>query len=134
MTVDPPAGTHSGGLLDHLRELIAGGVEYLHARLALAGIEAKEALLHFALIAGLLALAIGVIVFGYLFLCIAATVLIAQLLGISPGWVILGLALVHFLVAAGSLFFAVTRLKIAVFAATLAELRKDQQWLNQASK
>jgi uncharacterized membrane protein YqjE len=134
MTVDTPAGTHSGGLLDHLRELFAAGLEYFQARLALAGIEAKEALLHFALIIGLFVLAIAVIVFGYLFLCIALTVLIAQLLGISPGWVILVLALLHFAVAAGSVLFAVARLKTAVFAATLAELRKDQQWLNQVSK
>jgi uncharacterized membrane protein YqjE len=134
MAVDPPAGTHSGGLLDHLREFVAGGVEYLQARLALAGIEAKEACLHFALIAGLLVLALAVLVFGYLFLWIAVTVLIAQLLGISPGWVILAAALIHFGVAVGAVLLAVARFKIAVFTATLAELRKDRQWLNQASK
>jgi uncharacterized membrane protein YqjE len=134
MTVDTPAGAHSGGLLDHLRELLAAGLEYLQARLALVGIEAKEALLHFALIIGLLVAAVTVILFGYLFLCIALTLIIAQLLGISPGWVILALALIHFVVAAGSVFFAVVRLKTAVFAATLAELKKDQQWLSQASK
>ena len=134
MTVDTPAGAHSGGLLDHLRELLAAGLEYLQARLALVGIEAKEALLHFALIIGLLVAAVTVILFGYLFLCIALTLLVAQLLGISPGWVILALALLHFVVAAGSVFFAVVRLKTAVFAATLAELKKDQQWLSQASK
>jgi uncharacterized membrane protein YqjE len=134
MTVDTPAGAHSGGLLDHLRELLAAGLEYLQARLALVGIEAKEALLHFALIIGLFVAAVTVILFGYLFLCIALTLIIAQLLGISPGWVILALALIHFVVAAGSVFFAVVRLKTAVFAATLAELKKDQQWLSQASK
>jgi uncharacterized membrane protein YqjE len=134
MTVDTPAGVHSGGLLDHLRELLAAGLEYLQARLALVGIEAKEALLHFALIIGLFVAAVTVILFGYLFLCIALTLIVAQLLGISPGWVILALALLHFVVAAGSVFFAVVRLKTAVFAATLAELKKDQQWLSQASK
>jgi uncharacterized membrane protein YqjE len=121
-------------LLDHLRELSAAGLAYLQARLTLAGIEAKEALLHFALIIGLLAGAVGLMVFGYLFLCIALTVLIAQLLGISPGWVILALALLHFAIAAGSVLFAVLRLKTGVFTATLAELRKDQQWLNRTSK
>jgi uncharacterized membrane protein YqjE len=130
MTGDSPAG----GLLDHLRELFAAGLEYLQARLALAGIEAKEALLHFAIILGLLVLALAVIIFGYLFLCVALTLLLAQLLGISPGWVILVLALLHFAVAAGSVLFAVSRLRTAVFTATLAELRKDQQWLSQPSK
>ncbi len=134
MTVDTPAGAHSGGLLDHLRELLAAGLEYLQARLALVGIEAKEALLHFALIIGLFVAAFTVILFGYLFLCIALTLIVAQILGISPGWVILALALLHFVVAVGSVFFAVVRLKTAVFAATLAELKKDQQWLSHASK
>lgn len=129
-----PAGGHSGGLLDHLSDLLAAGLEYIRARLSLAGIEAKEALLHFGLIIGLLVLALAVIVFGYLFLCIALTVLIAQLLGISPGWVILALALLHFAVAAGSVFFALNRLQTAVFSATLAEFRKDQQWLSRNSK
>jgi uncharacterized membrane protein YqjE len=73
-------------------------------------------------------------VFGYFFLCIALTVLIAQLLGVSPGWVILGFAVLHFAIAAGSVLFAVLRLRTAVFTATLAEIRKDQQWLSQTSK
>jgi len=134
MTVVQPAGGPSSGLLDHLRELCAAGLAYLQARLALAGIEAKEALLHFGIIIGLFIVALTVILFGYLFLCIAVTVLIAQLLNVSPGWVILVLALVHFGLALGSILFAVARLKTAVFSATLAELKKDQQWLSQTSK
>jgi len=129
-----PAGDHPGGLLEHLRELCAAAAAYLHARLALAGIEAKEALIHFAIVIALFVLAVAVIVFGYLFLCIAATVLIARFLGVSPGWVILVLAIIHFAVAAGSIFLAVIRLKTSVFTATLAELKKDQQWLNRTSK
>ncbi|HEX4085680.1 MAG TPA: phage holin family protein [Chthoniobacteraceae bacterium] len=130
---DQPAGSQGqyGGLLEHVREMCAGGASYLRVRLTLAGIEAKEALLHFGIIIGLLALAISVIVFGYLFLCIALTVLIAQALGVSPGWVILALAVIHFAVAALAAIIAVMRLKTAVFTATLDELKKDQQWLNR---
>ena len=132
MTSDsPPAAGQSGNFLDHVRDLIAAGLEYAQARASLAGIEAKEALLHFGIIIGLCVGAIGLLVFGYLFLCIALTVLIAQLLGISPGWVILALALLHFAIAAGSVIFAVTRLKMPVFSATLAEMRKDQEWLRE---
>jgi len=134
MTGENPAGGPSGGLLDHLRELCASGLEYLRARLTLAGIETKEAVIHFAIIAGLLVFAVAAIVFGYLFLCIAVTVLVAMWLNISPGWVILVLAILHFAAAAGAALFAVTRLKTAVFSATLAELKKDQQWLSQTSK
>jgi len=121
-------------LLEHLRELCASGAAYLQARLALAGIEAKEALLHFGIIIALFILAVAVIVFGYLFLCIAVTVLIAKLLCVSPGWVILGMAILHFAVAAGAVLVGVARLKTAVFSGTLAELKKDQQWLNHTSR
>jgi len=129
-----PAGGPSGGLLEHLRELFAAGVEYLQARLALAGIEAKEALLHFGVIIALCVAALAVTLFGYLFLCIALTLLIARFLNVSPGWVILVLALVHFALALGSILFAIARLKTSVFSVTLAELRKDQQWLSQTPK
>jgi len=134
MTGDTPAGGHSGGLPEHLRELFAAGLAYLQARLALAGIEAKEALLHFAVIIALFVAALFVVVFGYLFLCIGATVLIARVLNVSPGWVILVLALVHFGLAVGCTVFAVARLKASVFTGTLTELKKDQQWLSHTSK
>ena len=134
MTGETPAGGPSGGLLDHARELIAAGLEYLRARLALAGMEAREATVHFAVIGGLLVLAIAVVVFGYLFFCIALTVLVARWLGISPGWVILALAALHFAVAIASGFIAIVRLKKGVFSATLAELQKDQLWLSRKSK
>jgi len=129
-----PADAHPGGLVDHLRELCAATAAYLRARLSLAGIEAKEAAVHFGIILGIFVLAVAVIVFGYLFLCIGVTVLIARVLDVSVGWVILGLAVIHFLVALGAIIFAVTRLKTSVFKSTLTELKKDQQWLSQTSK
>ena len=121
-------------MLDHSRELLAAGLEYLQARLALAGIEAKEALLHFAIILGLFLLALTGLLFGYLFFCIAVTLLLAHLLDVPPGLVILVMAFLHFIVAAGCFLFALSRLKTAVFSATLAELGKDQEWLSQTSK
>ena len=131
-----PSGStgRASSLLDHVSEFFASGLEYIQARLALAGLEAKEALLHFAIILGLLVASIGVILFGYLFLCIALTVLIAAALGISPGWVILGLAILHFVVAGSAVGFAILKLKTSVFTETLSELKKDQQWLNRASR
>jgi uncharacterized membrane protein YqjE len=134
MTPDPEGSGHAGGLLEHARALLAAALEYLEARLTLAGIEAKEALLHFGIIIGLLVLGLVAIIFGYLFFFVALTLLLAQVFGIAPGWVILGLCLLHFAVAAGAVIFAATRLRMAVFSATLAELRKDRQWLNQTSK
>jgi uncharacterized membrane protein YqjE len=131
------AGPLSGappGLLENLGELCGAGLAYLQARLSLAGLEAKEALLHLAVVIGLIVVALAVIIYGYLFLCIAVTLLIAHLLHVSPAWVILALAVLHFAVAAGSILFAVARLKSPMFSTTLAELKKDQQWLSQKSK
>jgi len=132
MTSDSPAAAGpAGNFLDHVRELIAAGLEYIQARATLAGIEAKEALIHFCIIIGLCAGALGLLVFGYLFLCIALTVLIAEWLGISPGWVILALAVLHFAIAAGSVIYAVVRIKTPVFSATLEEMKRDREWLGR---
>ena len=136
MADQPPGDTHNpadartSGLLEHLQEFCASGLAYLQARLTLAGLEAKEALVHFGIIIGLCVLAVSVVVFGYLFLCIALTVLIADALHVSPGWVILALALLHFLVAMSAVLIAFFRLKVPVFEATLNELKKDRQWMN----
>jgi uncharacterized membrane protein YqjE len=139
MMGDQPAGgggnpAGAGGLVDHLRELCAAGAEYAQARLALAGMETKEALIHFGIIIALCVGAVAVLVFGYLFFCIALTLLIAQLLGIAPGWVVLALAVLHFVVAGGAIGIAVMRLKTSVFEGTLAELKKDQLWLSQTPR
>jgi uncharacterized membrane protein YqjE len=134
MTSDPPPEGHSGSLLDHARELIGTALEYLHARLKLAGMEAKEALVHFAVIIALAVGAVALMVFGYLFVWVGAAVLIARLLAVSPGWVILGLGVIHIAVALGCLLIAFVRLKAGVFTATFAELQKDQEWLTRAKK
>lgn len=134
MTSESSAEGQSGSLLEHARELLAAALEYLHARLTLAGMEAKEALVHFAVIIALAVGAVALIVFGYLFVCVGAAVLIALLLAVSPGWVILALGGIHIAVALCCLLIAFVRLKAAVFTATFAELQKDQEWLTRAKK
>lgn len=129
-----PAGGQPPGIIEHCRELLAAALAYLQARAALAGIEAKEAAIHIGIILALAVIAVFVTVFGYLFLCIALTVLIAEWTHISAGWVILGLALLHFVVAVTAILVAVSRLKMSLFTDTLAELQKDRQWLSQTSK
>ena len=79
-------------------------------------------------------LAIGALVisvFGYLFLVIAVVFLIAWACGGGNAWiwVTLGAAFVHFLGAATLLVVAKGKLSQPMFAATLDELKKDQQWL-----
>lgn len=128
--VSPPPD--EAGFFEHGRALLAALSAYLPARLALLGIETKEALVHFGIILGLVILALCVVIFGYLFLCFGLVMLVARLLEVHVEWIVLGFALVHFLVAIGCLVYVRTRLNAAMFGATLAEFKKDQQWLNTA--
>jgi uncharacterized membrane protein YqjE len=123
--------TEPDGFTRHLSALLGAKLAYLRARLALAGLEGKEALVHYAII---LALAIGamvVAVFGYLFLVIALVFLIAWLCGGGNAWiwVTFGAALVHLVLAAVFLVIAKVKLAQPMFAATLDEFKKDQEWL-----
>lgn len=126
--VNPPPD--EAGLIEHGRALLAAAMAYLPARLALLGLETKEALVHFGIILGLAVFALCVVVFGYLFLCFGLMMWLTRLLEIHLEWVVLGFAVIHFAVAIGCLLFAKTRLSAAMFRATLAEFKKDQQWLN----
>ena len=119
------------GLFSHLRALLGAKLAYLRARLLLAGLEGKEAAVHYALIVGLAIGALVISVFGYLFLVIAVVFLIAWACGGGNAWiwVTLGAAFVHFLGAATLLVVAKGKLSQPMFAATLDELKKDQQWL-----
>lgn len=118
------------GFFEHSRGLLAALAEYLHARLRLAGIETKDALVHYGILIGLAVAALVVIVFGYLFLCLGLAMLLAQLLGIHAGWTLLIFALIHFGVAVACLLVVRARFPKPMFSATLAEFKKDQQWMS----
>ena len=126
-----PASPHTSdaGFIENGRALLAAVAAYLAARLHLAGIETKEALIHFGIIIGLAILALSVVVFGYLFLCIGLVFLIARLLHVHAEWVVLVLALAHFGGAMACVIFAKARLSAPMFGATLEEFKKDKQWL-----
>ena len=104
---------------------------YLRARLQLAGLEAKEAMVHYAIIAGLIAGTLVVAVFGYFFLVMFAVFGIAWLIG-GPHtwiWVTLGAAVVHFGLAVGLILAARAKFATPMFTATLEEFKKDNEWL-----
>ncbi len=119
------------GFFGHASAWLGTFLAHLRVRLQLAGIESKEAAVHFGII---LALGIGggiVLVFGYLFLCLALVFLAAWAFGGGNAWiaVLLAMAVLHFAGAAVLLFLAKNKLGTPVFPATLDELRKDQEWL-----
>ena len=119
------------GIFGRLAALLGAKLAYLRARLELAGLEGKEAAVHYGIILGLAIAALVITIFGYLFFVIALVFLIAWACGGGNAWiwVTLGAAFVHFIGAALLLIVAKMKLSQPMFAATLDELRKDQQWL-----
>jgi uncharacterized membrane protein YqjE len=126
----------AAGIWGHLTALLGAKLAYLRARLALAGIESREAAVHYGLLLGLALGGVVLVVFGYFFFVLAAVFAVAWMCGGGNAWiwVLLGAAVLH-VVAAGGLFLAVKmRLARPVFTATLDEFRKDQAWLTTAAR
>jgi uncharacterized membrane protein YqjE len=133
MAVPTTSGEHppeKEGLIDHLRALAASVAAYLGARLQLAGMESREAAGHYLKILVLLIAAFFAFVFGYIFLCLAGVFILQHFLKWSWTWIMLGLAGVHFAVAVIAILLVKSKFPKAVFAATIAEFKKDQTWLN----
>jgi len=117
-------------LIDHLRALAASVAAYLAARLQLAGLESREAALHYVKILILLVAAFFGFVFGYIFLWIAGVFILQHFLHVSWTWIMLGAAVLHMAAAGVLLLVAKIKFPKAVFAATITEFKKDQTWLN----
>jgi len=124
---------NSSGFLSHAAGFLAAALRYLRARLALAGMEAKTAGAHYGVAAVMVAGALFVAVLGYLFLVITAVFAIAAAFDSASAWIaVMGtIALLHLGGAALLIFLAIRRVKTGAFDDTLAELKKDLQWLNQ---
>ena len=125
------------GFFRHSLALVSAFVTYIKARLHLAGVESKEAALHYAILVALAIGALVVIVFGYLFLCLGLIFLIAAAFGGGNAWiwVTFAMALLHFGGAGACLWIAKARFGERMFAVTMDEFKKDQEWLRtQAAK
>lgn len=130
-TTEDRRAAAEAGIFGHLAGFLAAQAGYLKARLQLAGLETKEALIHYAIIAALAVMALVVVILGYFFLMFALVFGIAALLGVEHvWWLTLVLALLHFGAAVGAFLFAKAKLAAPMFTATLYEFKKDQQWLN----
>jgi uncharacterized membrane protein YqjE len=66
---------------------------------------------------------------GYVFLITGVVVGLAHLVGVSWPWIALAAAAVHFVFALVLLLIARSRITKPLFRATLAELKKDREWL-----
>ena len=127
-----PAG--HAGLVNNLVSLANSLAAFFETRLSLFARESKGALIHLLLLAGALVAALILVASGYVFLIVSVIFAIAHAAGVSWVWIALGAAVLHFLLAAGSGFFAVTQLKKPMFQASVAELKRDREWLKNVNK
>ena len=105
-------------------------------RFQLAGIEGREAAVHYGILLALAAVGMVFLVFGYLFFCLALVFLIARILGDENTWiwVSFGMAALHVAAGAGAFFWIKLKITKPMFAATFDEMRKDQEWLTATTE
>lgn len=122
-----PAGY--SGLLSNLLGIGNALAEFLQTRIGLVGQEAKVALTQVIVLVICLVSAALLCGVGFIFLVAALVVAVANAVHISWIWIALGAAVLQFLIALISLLIARTRMKKPLFRATMAELKKDREWL-----
>jgi uncharacterized membrane protein YqjE len=122
-----PAG--HAGLLENLLALLNALAEFFESRFALLAEESKGAAVQLLILVGSVIFALLLCALGYVFLITGAVVGLAHLIGISWPWIALAAAAVHFIVALVLLLVARSRVTKPLFRATLAELKKDREWL-----
>ncbi|MDQ3625882.1 MAG: phage holin family protein [Verrucomicrobiota bacterium] len=127
-----PAG--HAGLLNNLLALTSALAGFFESRIGLFARESKSALLHLLLLAGAIITALVLVVSGYVFLIVSVIFGIAHAAGISWVWIALAAAVLHFVLAAGLGFFAKVQITKPIFAASVAELKRDREWLKTLNK
>jgi uncharacterized membrane protein YqjE len=127
----PRSGNPAGhaGLLENLLALVSALADFFESRFALLAQESKTAALQVLILAGCLIFALLLCALGYVFLITGAVVGLAHLVGISWPWIALAAAAVHFIFALALLLVVRSRITKPLFRATLAELKKDREWL-----
>jgi len=104
-------------------------VDFFESRFALLAQESKAAAVQVLILAGCLIFALLLCAVGYVFLITGAVVGLAHLAGVSWPWIALTAAAVHFIIALVLLLVARSRITKPLFHTTLAELKKDREWL-----
>ena len=122
-----PAG--HAGLLENLLALMSALAEFFESRFALLAQESKVAAVQLLILVGCLIFALLLCALGYVFLITGVVVGLAHLVGISWPWIALAAAAVHFIIAMVLLLVARSRITKPLFRTTLAELKKDREWL-----
>jgi uncharacterized membrane protein YqjE len=127
-----PAG--HAGLLNNLLALTNALAGFFESRIGLFAKESKTAVVHLLLLASGLIGGLVLLAFGYVFLLVSAVFGIAHAAGISWVWIAFGAGVFHLLLALGCVLFAKTQLSKPMFKASVAELKKDREWLKTLNK
>ena len=127
-----PAG--HAGLLNNLLALGNSLAGFIESRISLVASESKAALVHLLVLVGCLVGAGILLGFGYVFLLVSVVAAIAHALEISWIWIALGAAVLHFLLALVCLLIVRSRMTKPVFRESMAELKKDREWLKNLDK
>ncbi|MEP6686240.1 MAG: phage holin family protein [Verrucomicrobiota bacterium] len=127
-----PAG--HAGLLNNLLGLGNSLAGFFESRISLVASESKSALVHLLVLVGCLVAAGILFAFGYIFLLVSVVAAVAHALHLSWIWIALGIALLHFVLAIVCVLIVRSRIAKPVFRESLAELKKDRQWLKNLDK
>ena len=127
-----PAG--HAGLLNNLVALTNALAGFFESRMGLLARESKSALVHLLLLAAALITALVLLVSGYVFLIVSIIFGMAHAAGISWVWIALAAAGLHFVLAIGCGLFARSQLTKPMFQYSVAELKRDREWLKTLSR
>lgn len=127
-----PAG--HAGLLNNLLALGNSLAGFFESRISLVASESKAALVHLLVLTGCVMAAGILVALGYVFLLVSAIAGLAHALHLSWIWIALGMAALHFLLALVCILIVWSRMTKPVFRESLAELKKDREWLKNLDK
>jgi uncharacterized membrane protein YqjE len=136
MDPDAPLGAQASNqsTSDSVKKWVASFLGYLELRLQLLGLESKEAGLHLLVLALLF---VGAVVFFAGFLVMLVVFLLYLLTLIFHwgwGWSALACGVVSLLIAIGAGVTLRFRIVKTLFPTTLAEFKRDREWLTHKTK
>ena len=136
MDPDAPLGAQASNqsTSDSVKKWVASFLGYLELRLQLLGLESKEAGFHLLVLALLF---VGAVVFfaGFLVMLVVFLLyLIALIFHWGWGWSALACGVVSLLIAIGAGITLRFRIVKPLFPTTLAEFKRDREWLTHKTK
>lgn len=116
---------------ESLREWLASLLKILELKVKLLGFEGREAGVHLLILTVLFASTVVFLVTALIFLAVFLLFVIIKLTGWEWGWAALLSAVILIILSGVAAILLRNRITRPLFTLTLAELRKDREWLKQ---